>query len=193
MNRNALITGFVGVVLLAGIAGTLVAEDRDAATFTKTSSCKMCHKKDAKGNQAKVWAAGPHAKAYALLATAEAKAIGAKAGVADPQKSGKCLQCHSTAYNNTEKLAIEVIKVEDGVTCQSCHGGGKDYKKKSVMKDVAKAIAAGMVKPATKSCVRCHNEKSATWNPERYTTADGKKVGFDEKQAYEKIKHPRKK
>jgi hypothetical protein len=28
------------------------------------------------------------------------------------------------------------------------------------------------------------------WKPDRYTTKDGRKVGFDAELAYEKIKHP---
>ena len=58
------------------------------------------------------------------------------------------------------------------------------------MEDHAKAVAAGLIYPATKSCDQCHNDKSPTWNPERYTAKDGKKTGFDAEQAYEKIKHP---
>ena len=63
----------------------------------------MCHKKAETGDQFGIWSAGPHAKAFATLGTAEAKAAGAKVGVDDPQKSGKCLKCHSTAYNFTEE------------------------------------------------------------------------------------------
>ena len=89
-------------------------------------------------------------------------------------------------------LAIREMKkiaVEEGVTCESCHGPGKDYKSKSVMSDHKKCIENGMVYPATKSCAICHNDTSPTWKPDRYTK-DGKPVGFDAEQAYEKIKHP---
>ena len=191
MNRK---TEFVvaGVMLVGVLVGSsIIAGEPDPAKFVGLKSCKMCHKSEKSGKQHGIWAAGPHANAYKLLASAEAKAVATKAGVTDPQKSGKCLSCHSTAYNNTEKAVVAKIAVEEGVTCESCHGAGKGYKSKSVMVSREKSIAGGMVYPATKSCVRCHNEKSATWNPERYTNADGKKVGFDEKKAYEKIKHPK--
>lgn len=180
------------VATIAGTGNVVLAEGRDPAAYIGTKSCGMCHKKEDTGNQLGVWQAGPHAKAYATLASPEAKAVGAKVGVADPQKSGKCLKCHSTAYNGTETppAADSKILVEDGVSCESCHGPGKDYKAKTVMEDKAKAIAAGLVVPATKSCTLCHNEQSPGWNPERYTTKDGKKTGFDVDQAYEKIKHP---
>jgi len=110
--------------------------------------------------------------------------------VTDPQKSGKCLKCHSTAYNFTEAVATDKITPEEGVTCESCHGPGKNYKNKVVMEDQAKAIAAGLICPATKSCVLCHNEKSPTWKADKYTTKAGAKAGFDVDQAVEKIKHP---
>ncbi len=184
------IAGIIAVALLGTLIGTIIAEERDAAKYAGMKSCKMCHKSEKSGNQFGIWESGPHANAYKVLGTDEAKAVGKKHGVEDPQSSPKCLKCHSTAYNWTESKVVEKIAVEEGVTCESCHGPGKDYKSKSVMEDREKSIAAGMIFPPTKSCTKCHNETSATWNPERYTTADGKKVGFDEKQAVEKIKHP---
>jgi hypothetical protein len=47
-----------------------------------------------------------------------------------------------------------------------------------------------MIYPATTSCTQCHNEQSPTWKADRYTTKDGKKVGFDVEQAAAKIAHP---
>ena len=181
------------VCLAAGIAlasGSAFAEARDAALYAGTKSCSMCHKKAETGDQAGVWKASPHAKAFETLATPEAKAAGAKAGVDDPQKSGKCLKCHSTAYNWTETVQTDTIPVEDGVSCESCHGPGKNYKAKAVMENRDEAVKNGMVYPATKSCQLCHNEQSPNWKADRYTTKDGKKVGFDPEQAFEKIKHP---
>ena len=187
----------LGSVLLAGLACGIAAAADDASLFVGTKSCAMCHKKPEGGDQFGKWSAGPHAGAYAMLAKDEAKAVATKLGIADPQKSGKCLKCHATAYNFTEELQVKAaeggtakIVVEDGVTCESCHGAGKNYKSKTMMADRAQCVANGMVYPATKSCERCHNDQSPSWKPERYTTKDGKKVGFDAEQAYEKIKHP---
>lgn len=178
----------VGAALvMVAASGIMVAS---ASDLVGVKSCKMCHKKDDTGNQFNVWQASGHAKAFEALGTDAAKAAGAKAGVADPQHSGKCLKCHSTAYNWTEQVATDKVPVEEGVSCESCHGAGSDYKSKETMQSREKCIAAGMVYPATKNCEKCHNAESPTWNPERYTTKDGKKVGFDAEQAFEKIKHP---
>ena len=178
------------VVVLSGLSLSVAGAAPDPAAFVGVKTCGMCHRKDESGNQLALWQNGPHAKAYSMLASPEAKAAGAKVGVDDPQKSGKCLKCHATAYNGTETPQIEKIAVEDGITCESCHGAGKEYKSKAVMQDRAQAVAAGLVYPATKSCETCHNSSAPTWKPDRYTTKDGKKVGFDVEQAFEKIKHP---
>jgi hypothetical protein len=178
------------LTVAALLTGICFADGRDPANYVGVKMCGICHKKDESGNQLGKWQAGPHAKASELLATPEAKEAGKKLGVDDPQKSGKCLKCHSTAYNFTESVATEKIKPEEGVTCESCHGPGKKYMAKSTMEDRAKAIEGGLVYPASKSCEMCHNDQNPTWKPDRYTTKDGKKVGFDYEQAYEKIAHP---
>lgn len=186
--RNA-----VSITAAALMAVTLVTggeAGHDASKYVGTKKCRMCHKKESSGNQFGKWEEGPHSKTIAVLGSDEAKAAAKKLGIDDPQKSGKCLKCHSTAYNWTETVQSEDVAVEDGVTCESCHGPGKDYKSKSVMEDRNKCIENGMVYPATKSCTKCHNDTSPTWKADRYTTKDGKKVGFDVDQAYEKIKHP---
>ena len=165
------------------------AQDLDPSKLVTVKKCGMCHKKAASGNQYGKWQKMGHAKAFENLGSDEAKAVAAKLGIEDPQKSGKCLKCHSTAYLFTETLQSEIVSVEMGVTCQSCHGPGAGYKKKSVMADREKAIAGGMIYPAKeKSCTKCHNDESPTWKADRYTT-DAGPSGFDADQAYEKIKH----
>lgn len=177
-------TAFIVLVCVACLAA-----DYDATKYAGTKSCRMCHKKDETGNQYGKWIDGPHSKAFEILGTPEAKAAAAELGIEDPQKSGACLKCHSTAYNFTEEIQTSNITPEEGVSCESCHGPGKNYKSKKVMEDRQKSIDAGMIYPATESCALCHNDSSPTWKPDRYTTEDGKKVGFDVEQAYEKIEH----
>ncbi|MBI2441414.1 MAG: cytochrome C554 [Lentisphaerae bacterium] len=176
------------IVLLRVVAS--IAGEPDAANYVGPRMCGACHKKDDTGNQFKLWQESQHAKAFERLATPEAKEAGKKVGVDNPQTSGKCLKCHATAYNFTESAATQKIKPEDGVTCESCHGPGKNYLKKDVMENREQAVAGGLIYPASKNCERCHNSEAPSWKPDRFTTKDGKKVGFDYEQAYEKIKHP---
>lgn len=181
-----------GIGCAVVLASSLTGQTGDPAKLISVKKCAMCHKKDEKGNQYAKWQSMMHSKAYELLGTEEAKAVAAGLGIDDPQSSGQCLKCHATAYYFTESLQTEEVKVENGVSCQSCHGPGADYKKKSVMESLEESIANGMVYPAKeKSCTLCHNDTSPTWNPERYTLPDGSTTGFDVNQAYEKIKHER--
>ncbi|MBF0432524.1 MAG: cytochrome C554 [Fibrobacteria bacterium] len=147
--------------------------------YVGVDDCKKCHKKDKKGAQYKKWLEGPHAKAYKTLATDDAKKLAEKAGVkGDPQKSEKCLKCHVTGYGLAADRFGEKYKKEDGVGCESCHGAGSAYKKKKVMKDRDKAVAAGLVIPDEKVCTGCHNDESPTF----------KEFKFDER--LKEIAHP---
>ena len=146
--------------------------------FVGVSKCKMCHQKPEQGEQYRIWSETKHAHALDSLKTAEAKEMGKKYGVDDPATSGKCLKCHSTAYGFTEAKVTEAIPVEEGISCESCHGPGKDYMKKSVMEDKAQAIANGLVMPTEETCKKCHNPEAPTFK------------SFDFKERWEKIKHP---
>lgn len=180
------------IVISLGASFVTLAKLGDPAKLISLKRCAMCHKKDDKGNQLGKWETMGHAKAYATLGTEEAKAVAAKLGIDNPQTSGACLKCHSTAYFFTETRQTEEITLENGVSCQSCHGPGADYKKKSIMESREASIAGGMVYPAKeKSCTQCHNDTGPTWDPKRYTLPDGTTTGFDVEQAYEKIKHER--
>jgi hypothetical protein len=181
----------VAVLMMTPRGETQEEPKRDPANIVGHKACAICHKSDESGNQIAKWQEGPHAKAFELLGTPKAKEVAAKLNIADPQKSGTCLQCHSTAHHWTEKVVTDKLKPEDSVSCESCHGPGKKYLPKTVHGESReKGIAAGLIYPAMQSCTKCHNDSSPTWNPERYTTKDGKKVGFDPEQAFEKIKHP---
>lgn len=168
----------LGIALATIGAGGRYADSREPANYVGSKACGICHNKAETGKQLDIWKASPHAKAFETLGSAKAKEVGARLGIDDPQKSPKCLKCHATAYNFTETVATEKIKPEEGVSCESCHGPGKKYMPKSVMEDRQKAIAAGMVYPATQSCKLCHNEESPTYKP------------FEEKTFVEKIAHP---
>ena len=61
-------------------------------------------------NQLAKWQAGPHSKTFEVLGTDKTKAPAAKLGVTEPQKSPKCLRCHSTAYWFSEEVKTEKVK-----------------------------------------------------------------------------------
>lgn len=180
--RTVLIV-LLGVALFGAVAyvgGGAQETEKTAPGYIGVSKCKMCHKGVKRGEQFEKWQASRHAKAYATLATPEAKAAAEKAGVeGDPQKSPQCLKCHVTGYGADAKLRGTSFKVEEGVQCEACHGPGSEYKSLKVMKNREASIAAGMIVPDEKTCVTCHNEESPTY----------KKFVFKEKVA--KIAHPK--
>jgi hypothetical protein len=182
--------------LAFGIALLIFAMGNSASAkehlYVGAAKCKNCHKKELIGNQYEAWQKGPHAKAFATLKGAKAIQIAKDKGLARPaHESPECLECHVTAHGAPAARIRYPIKPSDGVQCESCHGPGNDYRKKKVMSDEKKAIAAGMWQPGKeeKLCTTCHNEKSPSWNPNAFTLANGTKVGFDYEQAKEKIAH----
>jgi hypothetical protein len=174
----------------------LLSSPRDAATvpaggrYIGAAMCKNCHNGADKGNAYDHWAQTPHAKAWENLASDKAKEAGKKLGVDDPQKSDKCLKCHTTAFGVDKKDIKASFKVENGVQCETCHGPGEDHQKKrfaEAMKQgtppspiTADEIHAGRT---PELCKKCHNEESPTYKP------------FCLKERMEKIEHldPRKK
>lgn len=138
----------------------------------------MCHSKS-RGDQIGIWRASKHAKAFETLAGDEAKAIGAKRGIADPQKAPECLRCHTTGFGQPADRFETSFDVKQGVQCEACHGAGADYKGNDTMKSREASVAAGLVVPDEKTCVTCHNPESPNYKP------------FDFKTYFEKIAHPK--
>ncbi len=72
----------------------------------------------------------------------------------------KCKMCHKIQYDSWagSKHAAQKEKVE----CETCHGNGADYVTMAVMKDEAKAKAAGLLMPGKEFCTaKCHH--AAQW------------------------------
>ncbi len=175
---------FVSMMLVLAastVAGSGLAADHK---YVGAKGCKNCHSKELIGDQYGEWKKGDHAKAYETLKGDKAVDIAKKKGIAGPPHEAKeCLECHVTAFGaDASALHKGPLPVSDGVQCESCHGPGKDYRKKKIMSDEAKAVAAGLWKPGKEEsiCTTCHNEKSPTWDPAK---------GFDVEKAREEIAH----
>jgi RecJ-like exonuclease len=124
---------FVSVALGVAVLGLGALAASAAPTYVGAEKCKMCHHVEYDS-----WAQTKHAKA-----TADAKASTTR------KFDAACLTCHAT--DKSEAMA--------GVQCEACHGAGSDYKTLSVMKDLAKAKAAGLVMPTQETCNGCHDGK----------------------------------
>jgi hypothetical protein len=179
------------------VASTTQAAYPEDADYIGNSQCKVCHNAKADGEQWNVWKTMGHANAFEALKTPEAKAAAEAAGVTgDPSEAAQCLQCHVTGYDVETESAPAKIKLEDGVQCETCHGPASMHAEdgKTLKFSPNKAgeidVTAHLTMISEETCLQCHNEQSATWDPERYTRSDGTKVGFDFEQAAAKIAHP---
>lgn len=95
-------------------------------------ACRACHP-----SAYEAWRAGPHARARESL----------------PERSrndARCLSCH--APDADDGLS--------GVSCESCHGGGRLYSAPYVMRDPELARALGLEDPGEKTCLACHTEST---------------------------------
>lgn len=62
-----------------------------------------------------------HSRAYRVLEEADGRRMASLLGIQDPTKEPLCLKCHAT-YVPDEKLRGEKYVLEDGVSCEACHG-----------------------------------------------------------------------
>ena len=151
------------IFLMGMVVLSISFVNAQTAKYVGAAKCKMCHNKAEKGAQFTEWQGGPHAKALSVLK-------------GDELKNPKCLKCHSTAASVDPSL-IAGITVEEGVSCESCHGPGSLYKTATIMKDQAASLAKGMTLPEEKVCKKCHNPESPTFK------------GFNYKEMVAKIAH----
>jgi outer membrane biosynthesis protein TonB len=68
--------------------------------------------------------------------------------------SDNCETCHDVQFASWSETAHAARKPP--LDCESCHGPGSEYSKNAVMKDPAKARAAGLVIPERSFCSNCH-------------------------------------
>ncbi|MGE5457814.1 MAG: multiheme c-type cytochrome [Methanococcaceae archaeon] len=157
------------MVLIMAVAFMSTAANAEAK-FIGVKMCGACHKGDKNKNVYEKWEKSGHAKAFKTLQTDQAKKIATKMGIADASASDKCLVCHVT--NSAKK--------DEGVSCESCHGAGSDYKSKDVMSNREMAVKKGLVlgHNDSKLCEKCHNPKSPTYKK------------FEYAKAWASVKHP---
>ncbi len=162
----------IGLVLFMG--GALSAQDYKYIGAVK---CKMCHNKPDKGEQYNKWKAAPHANSMKTLAGEVSMSYAKANGIADPTKEASCIACHSTA-GAIDASVNSGVKVEEGVSCESCHGPGSVYKNMAIMKSREKSMEKGLILPDKSVCIGCHNDKNPFHKP------------FDFDAASAKIAHP---
>ncbi|MFQ6112876.1 MAG: cytochrome c family protein [bacterium] len=164
VTKGFTVLGFVCVIVLFVFAQE---NKKEVFKYMGSGGCKACHMTKKSGAAYKIWQNSKHAQAYAALASEEAKAIAKEKNIEDPQKSEECLSCHVTAFGvEAERLGAK-YKIEEGVSCEACHGPGSEYKSKKVMEGITAGTidpaSVGLIKSKEEDCKRCHNEKSPTF------------------------------
>ncbi len=164
-------------IILALFIVALSANGADEHKFVGLKKCSMCHKGEKKGNIAEIWQASAHANAFKTLGEPKALEVYMKLGKSgNPQADPACLKCHTTGHGGDSTIVAK-LAIENGVTCESCHGAGGDYWKIPVMKNHDKAVANGLNAAPKDGCVKCHNKENPTYKP------------FKFEERWEKIKH----
>jgi YVTN family beta-propeller protein len=134
--------------------------------YVGAAVCGKCHDGPQSGHQFSRWRMGPHAEAFARLATAEAQSLARKRGVqGDPQRSQYCLKCHTTPYARPAAGCAPSFSLDEGVGCESCHGPGSDHARQAAAagsgdpRRTGAANSAVPLKAGRDSCTGCHQQK----------------------------------
>lgn len=121
--------GYLGLVFLttgATSIDTSANDPRDSAwdlaidpqSVLGVQSCEKCH-----ANEVNIWKQTPHNKTFLTLhRKKEAQQIASRLGIASFKSDSNCIQCHYTMQDQNGHL--EAIS---GVSCESCHGGAKNW------------------------------------------------------------------
>jgi hypothetical protein len=138
------------VILLAPALALAAPSFARAGDLVGPETCRACHPA-----AFAAWAESPHARALESLPPAR-------------RADRRCLSCHAPAAEAGQA----------GVSCEACHGPGRAYAARYVMRDEELARAVGLVVPGEKACLACHTEH----------TPSLKRFDFQQKRAL--IAHP---
>jgi Cytochrome c554 and c-prime len=116
-------------------------------------------------NEYSIWAAqDKHARAYQVLSSAVSMRIGKILNIGRPDQAPKCLACH--ALNVPPDQRAQTFELDDGVSCESCHGPASGWLGPHTLKDWdarsgSKKAELGMrdlsdLAVRTHVCLHCH-------------------------------------
>lgn len=176
----------VGVMLLGGWPAAF-AQAPDPAKVRGPEACAECHT-----GEMDAWKETHHYNTFnALHRRPEAQKIATKLGITTIKRESLCVNCHYT-----EKVVGSGKDVIAGISCESCHGAGKDwidlhgdYGGKNVTREMEtpahrkqrleQSAAKGMLRPdmiyaVASRCHQCHTVPN-----ERLVNFGGHKPGSD--------------
>lgn len=142
-----------------------------AQVHTGVASCanSVCHgavipqvNADIGHNEYTVWSRkDPHSQTYRKLFRSDYVAITRKLGLEAPHREPTCLACHGS--NVAPKYRGSKFSLEDGIGCETCHGGAEKYLSTHTAADASRAanIRNGLYPTdnmidRTRLCLSCH-------------------------------------
>lgn len=133
MGRTSAVALVFSLIALVAGAEDLPQYAKDIHLGVKTCSGAPCHGnarpvgKVVLQNEHTTWARqDAHANAYAVLTNARSQRIARNLGLREPaHEADLCLDCH--ADNVPASKRGEQFTLEDGVTCEACHGGSERW------------------------------------------------------------------
>lgn len=160
----------------------------DPAKVLGPESCTKCHESEMLS-----WRETPHFDTFEMLhRMPEAKAIADRLGLRSVKRNDECTKCHFTVQEDHGRE-----RVIAGVSCESCHGAGRDWNEMHAdyggptitkaletpahrAERIEKSIAAGMNNPANlylvaRQCLACHTSPN-----ERLVNVGGHAAGTPE-------------
>ena len=109
---------------------------KQGAKYLGTGSCSSsnCHGSahplkgsDVLQNEYYTWTKhDQHSRAYSNLISSDARRMTSLLGLSAPNKEPLCLSCHTT-YVPEQSRRGERFQIEDGVSCESCHGAAENW------------------------------------------------------------------
>jgi hypothetical protein len=125
-----------------------------------------------------------HARAFQVLANEQSKRIASNLGIADPAASKACLDCH--AHNVPAARRGERFRLEDGVSCEACHGPAGRWLAAHLEEGSTHAgnLASGLydsVDPVARArlCLSCHFGNADRFVTHRMMAAGHPRLGFE--------------
>ncbi len=149
--------------------------------YVGSKKCKMCHLV-----QHKSWAKTRMGNAFQTLKPGKGAEAKERSGLdvhKDYTKDESCLKCHTTGYGKPggyaipdpkDRKAVRKARDLENVGCESCHGPGSEYVK--IFEEIDKSkrryrveelYAAGLRKIEEATCLECHTEDIATFDPNK--------------------------
>ncbi len=158
----------VTCVLVAGAARAQPPQCDPNKTMS-TAACARCHT-----SEFQVWRQTPHAQTFETLhRNPAATEIARRLGASSVKRNDICLDCHYTSQTQNG-----VARIVEGVSCESCHGTGRDWinvhsdyggpgvtqateSAEHRARRIQQSIANGMRNPhnlysVARSCLQCH-------------------------------------